>query len=130
MLRVIVFEEFNVLKLRFEGVLDATSIASFRKSITSGQAACGQRRLLADVGDLRLGDALGEAAILDALRIGVGYVAAKGRIAEILRGKDESDCKRECGAIKRLAFVLTRSCGSSLRPFCMKLYRLLHHQPF
>lgn len=129
MLRIIVFDELSVLKLRFEGVLDASSAATFRNSINTGLRDCGNRKLLADVGDLRVGDLSGEAAILDELRRGVGYIAAKGRIADILRREDEKNCRHECGAVRRLAFRLTMTCATSPRPLCLKLYRLLHRQP-
>jgi hypothetical protein len=129
MLRIIVFDELSVLKLRFEGVVDAGSVGSFRDAIETGVRDCGGRKLLADVGDLQVGDLLGETAILDAMRRGISFIAAKGRIAEILRREDETNCKRECNAFRRIAFVLTKTCSSSPRPLCLKLYRLLHRQP-
>lgn len=130
MLRIIVFDELSVLKVRFEGTLDAGCVLDYRRAISSALAEGRGRQLLADVGDLQLGDYAAEAAILDGLQLGFAYVAAKGRIAALLRKQDDNDCREQCGAVRRLAFVLTKTCASSPRPLCLKLYRLLHRQPY
>lgn len=128
MLRIIIFDERFVVKLRLEGVLDAASVPEYQDAMTRASWERRDRKLLADVGDLRLGDTEAAAAILEGRPQGIGFVAAQGPIAELLRGQEEGNCKRECGLIRRLMFVLTNTCASSPRPVCVRIYRLLHSQ--
>jgi hypothetical protein len=126
MLRVLVFDEPFTLTLRIEGVLDTTSIAEFHRAVAVAKAKKGNRKFLADVGELKLQDAAAESALLEERNAGLRLFAASGRIAELLQQQERRECESRCSVLQRIAFVLTAFCKTSSRPFCLKLYRLLN----
>jgi hypothetical protein len=101
-------------------------LPEFFEALANGAARCGGRKLLVDVGDLKLEGSAAESAILEAQQTGVRFVSVVGRIAELLRNQDQRECRARCSLVRRIAFFLTESCESSPRPICIKLYRLLH----
>ena len=128
MLRILIFDEPFTLKLRVEGELDRNSLPQYEGAINSATAHRGDRKLLVDVSDLTLMDSAAEQAVIAESHTGVHFVGAANRLAELLHREEERECEQRCSLLKRIGFTLTEHCRASVRPICMKLYRLLHSE--
>ncbi len=128
MLRIFVFDEPFTLKLRMEGELDRASLPRYEAAITSAASKRGNRKLLVDVTDLTISDSAAEQAIVVGSHAEVHFVGAVNRIAEVLHKEEQRECQQRCSLLKKLGFILTEHCRASVRPICVKLYRLLHSE--
>ena len=126
MLRILVFDEPFTLTLRMEGSLDSRTLPEFYRSVAIAGAQLGKRKFLADVGDLALEGEDAEAALIEAKSKGVRFFGYRGRIAAALERQEEQQCRDRCSRIRRIGFLLSNRCKRSPRPFCLKLYRILH----
>jgi ABC-type transporter Mla MlaB component len=128
MLRILVFDEPFTLKLRVEGELSRNTLPRYEEAITWATAHRANRKLLVDVGDLTLLDSAAEHAILTETHSGVYFVGAVSRFAELLRREEQRECEQSCSLLRRIGFALTEHCRASVRPICMKLYRLVRSE--
>jgi len=129
MLRILMFDEPFTLTLRVEGVLDRSSVVEYQRAIAAANEQLGGRKLVADHCNLKITDDAAESAILQQRSAGLLFIAGNGQIDELLGQQETRECQDRCSMLRRIAFVLTNSCRSSNRPFCLKLYRLLHTVP-
>ncbi len=125
-MRILLFDEPFTLTLRMEGTLDSDSAPEFLRAIGSASEDARGRKLLADVGDLRVEGTEADSAILRAAELGVHFLAAPRGIATVLEDEEQRACRSRCRPLRRLGFALTARCRESTRPLCMKLYRLFH----
>lgn len=116
MLRFFHFDEPSILKLLLEGDLNQASLPQYEKTIASAKAERGDRKLLVDVKDLRLADLDAEQALLEGRRSGLQFVAAEGRIAELLSKEERCKCRRQPRFTKRVQCLLTELRESLTRP--------------
>jgi hypothetical protein len=116
MLRFFVFDEPFTLKLLLEGELDRTAISQYETAISTAKAERGDRKLLVDVKDLTLVDPAAEQTLLGMRLSEMHFVAAEGRIAELLRQQEHRKCQQQPSFTDRIKCFFAELFEAFARP--------------
>ncbi len=110
---IVRFEEPHVLALRISGELDSDSWAEGAERLREALAQAKGRRVVADIGDLKVGNAIGARLIRTFSAQGLEFSVVPDNIAVLLDEAAAEECSTRCNRVQRACFRVARFAASA-----------------